>query len=248
MPFRPLALALTLAVAAAAPAQAQLGGLVKKAKAAVVGDKPAAVAATKAAPTGPVSVKPQDRIDATSLDLFARALVAEKSWLEERARIRATLRTPEDYRRCAEVAVHGSTPEGKKLMQYYLDAISSKDNDGSAEFMTKLATTMQAEQDKIVFGKCGYDPAKYGPEPGPSALYQPSEHEAAKQVGLEQQRYALLKERITPFCNFDAAARGAGDVRIPGSGSGVYFVYEAQEAELLSPRCTELLTAMRAIS
>lgn len=243
-----LALAGALAVTTATPGHAQLGGLVKKAKAAAGVDKPAAVTKIESSPVGPVKVKPADRIDEPSLELFARALTAERQWLEERARIRTTLKSPADYRRCSDIALAPTTPEAKKMMQDYLDAMASKDNDGSAEYMTKIANGMKAQQDRIVQGKCGYDPAQYPEEPGPGALYRPSEHEAAKKVGLDQTRYALLKERITPFCAFDAAARGNGDVRIPGSGSGVYFVYEANEAALLAPRCSQLLAGMKAIS
>ena len=243
-----LTLATAMAVTLAVPGHAQLGGLMKKAKAAAGVDKPAAVVKVESAPVGPVKVKPADRIDEPSLDLFARALTAEKQWLEERARIRTTLKSPEDYRRCSEVALAPTTPEAKKMMQDYLDAMASKDNDGSAEYMTKIAMAMKAQQDRIVQGKCGYDPSLYPPEPGPSALYHPSEHEAAKLVGMDQKRYALLKERITPFCAFDAAARGAGDVRVPGIGTGVYYVYEASEAALLTPRCSQLLAGMKAVS
>lgn len=243
-----LTLATAMAVTIATPGQAQLGGLVKKAKAAAGVEKPTAVAKVESAPVGPVKVKPADRIDEASLVLFAKALSAEKSWLEERARIRTTLKSPAEFRRCSEVALAPTTPEAKKMMQAYMDAMASKDNDGSAEYMTKIANGMKAEQDRIVQGKCGYDPSQYPEEPGPGALYRPSEHEAAKQVGLDQKRYALLKERVTPFCAFDAAARGTGDVRIPGIGTGVYFVYEAAEAELLAPRCQQLLAAMKAVS
>jgi hypothetical protein len=145
------------------------------------------------------------------------------------------------------MALAPTTPESKQMMQEYLDAVSSKDNDGNPEFMTKLAFAMKEKQDRIVQSKCGYNPSDYPEEPGPGALYRPSEHEAAKKVGLEPKRYALLKERVTPFCAFDAAARGQGDVRIPGSGTGVFFVYEEAEAALLTPRCDQLLAAMKAI-
>jgi hypothetical protein len=246
--IRPLALTLALASTLAAPGQAQLGGLVKKAKSAIAGsDTPAATAVAKATPTGPVTVKPAHRIDAASLDLFAQALAAEKTWLEDRARIRKTLRTKDDFRQCAQVAV-ATSPEGQKLTQMYLDAIESKENDGSVAFMTKVAEKLQAEQEKIVFANCGYDPDKYGPEPGPAALYQPSEHEAAKKVGMEHPRYAILKERITPFCAMDPAERGGGDVRVRGDGNGVFYVYEASEAALLAPRCDALLKAIKAVS
>jgi hypothetical protein len=245
--MRPLALALAMAATLATPGHAQLGGLVKKAKTAIAGDKPAATAVAKATPTGPVTVKAAHRMDAASLDLFAQALSAEKAWLEERARIRKTLRTKDDYRRCSEMAMVTS-PEAQKAQQTYLDAFQSKENDGSVEFMTKLAEKLQAEQLKIITAKCGHNPDEYGPEPGPGALYQPSEHEAAKKVGMEHDRYAILKERITPFCAMDPAERGGGDVRVRGSGSGVFYVYEAAEATLLAPRCDALLTAIKAVS
>ena len=248
----PWALVLTAVLAATAPVplSAQLGGLARKAKAALSGEKvatPEPVATPGATPSDPVRVSAADRIDAASLDLFVQALAAERSWLEERARIRKSLRTPDDYRSCAEVTTQTSV-EGKKVMQMYLDAMASPDNDGSTEFMTALANKMKAEQDRIVLAACGHDPAEYGAAPIPGAAYQPSEHAAAEQVGLPQLRYAMLKERIMPFCSVDASSRGTGEARVRGIGTGIYYVYEADEVALLSPRCDELVRAMRAIA
>jgi hypothetical protein len=247
------ALALTATIATAAPVtplSAQFGGLAKKAKAALGVDKKASEATAAAgatAPTGPVSVRAEHRIDAASLDLFEQALAAEHRWLTERARIRKSLRTPADYRTCSEMTV-ALSPEGKKVMQMYLDAIESPANDGSVEFMTALANKMKAEQDRIIFAACGYDPAEYGAPHNPSALHQPSEYAAATEVGMPQTRYALLKERVIPFCALDAASRSANSGRVPGDGHGIYYIYEPAEIELLAPRCDALKRAIQAIS
>jgi hypothetical protein len=244
-----LALAAVATAAPVSPLTAQFGGLAKKAKAAIGIDKkaPADAAAATVTPTGPVSVRDADRIDAASLDLFEKALAAEQRWLTERARIRKGLRTPTDYRTCSETTITLS-PEGKKVMQMYLDAIESPANDGSVEFMTALANKMKAEQDRIILAACGYDPAEYGAPHDPSALHQPSEHAAASEVGMPQARYALLKERIVPFCALDASSRSANSGRVPGIGTGVYYVYERAEMELLAPRCDALQRAIQAIS
>lgn len=249
---RALALAAIVATAApAAPLAAQFGGLAKKAKAALGVDKaaPDAGAATPAAaaPAGPVRVRDADRMDAASLDLFERALAAEHAWLTERARIRKSLRSPADYRTCSEQTIAFS-PQGKKLTQTYLDAMQSPANDGSVEFMTALANKLKAEQDRIILAACGYDPAEYGAPHDPSALHQPSEHAAATEVGMPQQRYALLKERVVPFCALDAASRTASGGRVPGDGHGIYYVYEPAEVELLAPRCDALQRAIQAVS
>ncbi len=247
----PWALALAAAIATTAPVTplaAQFGGLAKKAKAALGVDKQAPdAAANVTSSTGPVSVREEHRIDAASLDLFERALAAEHRWLTERAQIRKGLRTPADYRTCSQTVVAVS-PEGKKVMQMYLDAIESPANDGSVEFMTALANKMKAEQERIIFAACGYDPAEYGAAHDPSASHQPSEHAAASEVGLPYARYALLKERIVPFCALDAANRGTGAAKVPGDGRNIYYIYEPAETELLAPRCDALQRAIQAVS
>ena len=51
-----------------------------------------------------------------------------------------------------------------------------------------------------------------------------------------------------PFCSVEASSRGTGEARVRGIGTGIYYVYEADEVALLSPRCDELVRAMRAIA
>ncbi|MES2124915.1 MAG: hypothetical protein V4503_09560 [Gemmatimonadota bacterium] len=241
------AAALCLAVVAA-PARlpAQLGGLARKAKAALGVEKTTtSVAAAGPVANKPVVIRPTDRIDAESIELFSQALEVERTWLEERARIRKGLRPLADYRDCADGAVQRS-PEGARLLKMYTDAVTSSENDGSAEYMTRLANRMKAEQEKIVFAACGYDPGEYAAEPSASPA-RPSEYAAAAKVGLDQRRYAILKERVTPFCALDAAERGDGDVRVRGIGYGIFYVYDRAEAEVLAPRCDALRRAIQAI-
>jgi hypothetical protein len=242
-----LALAAVASAAPVSPLSAQFGGLAKKAKAALGVDKKTPEAAAATTPTGPVSVREEHRIDAASLDLFEKALAAEHRWLTERARIRKSLRSPADYRECSEKTIAFS-PEGKKVTQMYLDAMASPDNDGSVEYMTALANKLKAEQEKVILAACGYDPAEYGAPHNPSALHQPSEHAAATEVGLPQARYALLKERVVPFCALDPASRSSNAGRVPGDGRGIYYVYEQAEIDLLAPRCDTLQRAIQAIS
>ena len=60
-----------------------------------------------------------------------------------------------------------------------------------------------------------------------------------KAAGLTERQYAILKERIVPFCAA-AVASGPGELRIARG-----YVYTTAEMEALRPRCATLLPALR---
>lgn len=76
--------------------------------------------------------------------------------------------------------------------------------------------------------------------PGPSAhAAEPGQAEAHPY----RRKYALLKERWTPFCGAltEAALKGDGKYRtVKGVGSGVY-VYSSSEAEVMTANCTAVM-------
>jgi hypothetical protein len=60
-----------------------------------------------------------------------------------------------------------------------------------------------------------------------------------KEAGLTERQYAVLKERILPFCTA-AASSGSGELKVDGG-----FVYTTTEMQALRPRCATLLPALR---
>lgn len=60
-----------------------------------------------------------------------------------------------------------------------------------------------------------------------------------KAAGLTERQYAILRERVVPFCTA-AGAGGSGELRIDGG-----FIYSTAEVEALRPRCAKLLPALR---
>ena len=66
--------------------------------------------------------------------------------------------------------------------------------------------------------------------------------------GFTAREYAVIKERVVPFCRAQDAAAGDGDVRLPGRGTNVYFVYTPAEAAALRTRCGALMQALAATS
>lgn len=61
---------------------------------------------------------------------------------------------------------------------------------------------------------------------------------------FNERQYAILKERIVPFCA--GGARADSDVRIPGANNK-FYVYSQAEAQALAPRCAELTARLRAV-
>jgi hypothetical protein len=232
-------------IAAVTPnaANAQLGRLVKKAKAAAGIDTPAATAAEARQgddATQGISVRAGDRITEPALEQFVIALEAERTFLAKQVAERKAAKTPEQYGACYQGIILDNA-EGRKLM----DQFERESKDASDQVMLRAAEKLAAELKRLTLEVCGTDPSEMPPLTGPEAIAGREKHAAAVS-GMERRKYALLKERIIPLCALDASAVSDGDLSIPGDGAN--FVYLASEVTLVRPRCGALMPSLQAIS
>lgn len=235
--------AVALMLLAPAPASAQFGKLVKKAKEAAGVDKSAPAAAATAAPAGPVSVNAEWELTKANLDRFAAGLEADKASRAASVKMLATIKTKSAYDQCGMAFATG--PDYQKLMSDYNAQIAkAADQDAQMKIGQAFGENLQAAMQK----RCGPDPSRYPESQRQSVINADAEKAAIEKSGFTPRVYGVLKERIAPFCAADAATRGSGDVRLPGSGRGIFYVYTAAESAELAPRCAPLLDAMRASS
>lgn len=232
--------AMVVLLLAPASASAQFGKLVKKAKEAAGVDKsaPAAVAAA-----GPVTVNAEWELTKANLDRFAAGLDADKASRAASLKMLAAIKTKSAYDQCGVTFATG--PDYQKLMSDYNAALAKAgDADAQMKVGQKFGEDLQAAMQK----RCGPDPARYPESQRQSVINADAEKAAIEKSGLTPRVYAVLKERIVPFCTADASTRGSGDVRLPGSSRSVFYVYTAAESAELAPRCAPLMDAMRATS
>ncbi len=217
------------------PAEAQLRGFIKKkiaekAVGTVVGKDssetaaaaPAHGEARAAAPAGPRFDERVLEMTPANLDKLQAALVAEKAYRDSVEAAFAKMLTPEQYQPCKMKAI--TSPEAQKLTQHV--------DYGNTQATQETAQKLLA----LVAKQCGPEPSSKDKN---GELYQAGAH-AAEVAGLSPEQYAVLRERLTPFCS------GDGGARIPGSGPGIYYVYSETEIAALQPRCAKLMALMPA--
>lgn len=166
------------------------------------------------------------------LDRFERSLAAEVAERREVARFLSPDARAR-YESC-QMASYQDTAMAKLMEQQ--SAASEK---GDMAALQRVSQAMMAHLEK----KCGVEPSSVPAwkvkERAPAA--------GAKAGGFEPRQYAMIKERIPPFCAAPADASAEG-VRIPGQGKNIFWVYRPGEAQALRPRCDALLKALNAVS
>lgn len=216
-------LLLTLECLMAAPAPSQIGGLVRRAKA-------AANTATPTSESAAPDIKPEDRLTASGLDAFARGLDAEVAFRDSASRHRTPVKSPEAYSQCG--ATIATSPEFQRIQATYSDAVGKAN--GSGEAVTKAAEEYAQSLKNLLNTRCGPDPRQSGSDEA-SQIQRGAIDAGVRAAGVTSARYAMWKERVVPFCNLPAAKRGNGVVRADG------YAYLASEAEALAPRCATLM-------
>jgi hypothetical protein len=251
-----------LTVSAGAEAQG-IGGLIKKKVEDVKkGDQPDARSEQQKSSFHNADVLP---ITKTMLDGLKVGITTEIRLRREfRQMLVTSYKTPDQYNAC--VGEVGMSPEGQKilnLMSTLKDPITPADIQRVTE---KMDTDMKA----LVKQKCGGDvnfdwpmgkratkleeieaqaAAAVNPsseEPVPD-LDGSSENSGAYAAEISVHAYQVLKERIVPFCM--AYEKGTikidgKPVAIPGSGRNIYWLFTAEEAAYLAPRCKELMALL----
>jgi hypothetical protein len=196
-------------LAQAAPAEAQIRERIKRATAAKAASAVAeralgGSAETPGAPGSPRFDEAVIEITPDLLERFTAGLAAESAEREEIPRLRRALPEPEEHDRCLDGLERD--PTYQSLMRRADD--SAADDDAFREYIVE---------------KCGDDE---------TSLQERPARMGRKAAGLTTRQYAVLKERVVPFCSN------------PGRTGG--FVYSRTEAEALRPRCDALLPVLRA--
>lgn len=212
------------------PVDAQLGGFIKKkvkdtVKGQVSGSTgDASAAGGTRAPTSPSGPQFDERVlelNPGNLDKLQTALVAERAFRDSLNASYARMKTPEQYQQCKMNAMMG--PEAQQVTK----SIDYNDVQASQAAGQKLLA--------IVAKQCGADPS--GQNKGAELNKAPAN--AAEAAGLSQEQYAVLKERVKPFCS-----EGGGTGKVAGSGARIFYVYTESEIAALQPRCEKLMALM----
>ncbi len=203
-----------------AHADAQIGGfLKKKIKQAVKGDSTEQTAQkggpAKAAPGGPAFDEYVLQLSSRNLDRLEQALAGEKAFRDSVLAVRAKLMTPQQYGQCRYKAM--GSPEAQALT-----ANPPKDAAGFQKYNSDFEAFIQK--------RCGANPNTFKEED-----LSPGAEIGARASGLTRQQYAIMKERIAPFC------KAGGAARVPGAMPGMDYVYAPEEIAALQPRCTKLM-------
>jgi hypothetical protein len=201
----------------------------------------------------------------TLLDGLKVGVNTELRLRKEFQQLLASYKTPEQYDACqAEV---GMSEEGQKIMSQ----MTTLKDPVKPEDLQRVIEKMDVEMKALLKNKCGDDIRFVWPEGKQSEKLAEIEVKAAEAVdpsaeppgpdldgssvgagepfaaGIDIWSYRVLKERIPPFCI--AYEKGAikldgNPVSIPGHGTRVFWVYSAQEAAFLAPRCKEFMALL----
>ena len=242
-------LALTLGLALCTPGTGSgigIGDMLKnKVKAVKGAPKPKPAASGE---TGAIKSRIDPPATAEELAKFKAALQLEGAERGKATKVLATLKTREAWDKCR--IDYQMSPEGMKLGEKLLKI---PDN-ATAEERTRMTTELAAEMDKAFVAKCGPDPGKYDAR----QMMRDALAKGSDAFEKEDWKYASWKEWVLAFCEYiealkkqpDAPAKPAqmkaDGLRIPGQGTGIYFVYTATEVNLLLDQCESLVPLIQA--
>jgi hypothetical protein len=222
-------------------AHGQLGGL-RRAAQRVGGAAPAVPAAAQPAQASqPTSAASQVNrggvleLTAPVLDRFGQAVAAYEADLAQQAQRLSSLKTPEQMAQC-QLDFYNS--EAGQAVYAKLNAAAES---GDYARMTAVGEEVKT----ALTNACG------DPEEGERIRSGASEHAQQAAIaagGFTAREFALIQERIVPFCRAAASLPADGDVRLPGEGRDIFWVYTAAEAAALRERCGALMQDLETIS
>lgn len=255
--FRPLgglAVAIAVLTVSATPAQAQFGRLkdaIKKkavdaaATAAGVKDSSSGSSASSGSSSGSgarttVSASAAGRtssiyssrvIEMTPdvLDRFTQALNAEAAHGKEAKAAEAKLLKADKLTDC-RVHLYQTSAERQRMQKDYEAAMQKQD----------MASIQKATIEISAFEN------EHCPAWSPNAVQALHKlpPEVLTSANLTAGQYAVLKERIVPFCKLAPTANENG-ARIQGSGHDVFYAYSAAEVNALQPRCKTIMPVLQ---
>ncbi|HSQ29716.1 MAG TPA: hypothetical protein VLN49_07700 [Gemmatimonadaceae bacterium] len=233
--LRSAALALVIGAALPVPASPQIGGLIKKkVKQTIEQTRVGTDTASKASAArahGPSFDEATLEITPALLDRFEKGVTAEAAERKEVERQIAKFLPRDAFEKCRQSLMR--TPEAQAAYREYTGMLKGTDQ----EAMRKASEWYGKRLSEITRPKCGPSPSEAEIMKGD--LLGGPEKVGEKAAGLTERQYAVLKERVLPFCTA-AASSGSGELKVEGG-----FVYTTAEMEALRPRCATLLPALR---
>jgi hypothetical protein len=242
----PLVLVALLAIVPAPRVEAQIGGLIKKKAAEAVKGKDSKndQAKTVAKDEGPITSQFEKEcgpVTPETVDKFYRGLQAEIAGREAYDRKLAGTKPDEEVNQCR--GNETISPDGIKIVQRGLE------NGGTTEYVTKQLEKNRQDLETYLLKKCGVGRSKVEQE-------KYKDLDAARKAGisasgLSENCYDKLKEFALAFCKdlTPAQQKVATEqgIKVPGHGSNVFWVFTADEAKAMFPRCGDLMKAVDAL-
>ena len=222
-----------------------IGGLIKKkaVEAAKGKDAKNDQGKTVAKDEGPIKsefAKECGPITPEAIDNFYRGLQAEAAGREAYDRKLAVTKPDEDVNQCR--GKETISPEGMALIQRGLM------NGGTTDYVQKQLEKNREDLEKHLLQKCGVGRSKI--EQDRSKEYDAARKAGIGASGLSDECYDKLKEFALAFCKGLSPAQQKlateQGIKVPGQGSGIFWVFTADEAKAMFPRCGDLVRAVNA--
>lgn len=241
------ALGLILMFALADDAQAQrIGGLIKKTVDKATKPKEATPPTKEAAPEPSLfSFEP----NADAMASFKRGLDIEINARNEYRSELAKLKTEEQYKACEQSMMMSA--EGLKVTQ---EIVARMEKAKTPEDYQKMSEWQTEAYNTLAMKQCGADPRKLDGQR--RTIFDNASKAAAKEAGkgwkgaapLNDETilrdYRILKELAAKFCSLPADLRQDAQengIRVPGSGSNVFWVFPAGFTQWVGPECDDLI-------
>jgi len=201
--------------------------------------------------TGAITSRIEPKATPENLAKFKNALQTELAERERVTKFLASLKSPEAYNKCKTEWMMSA--EGQKLGQRYLEGMTGKSGDA----LQKHVETVGVEMEKAIEKSCGPDPGHYN-QGWASQQTRDAIGKASDEFAEDDYAYATWKEWVLEFCSYVAELKKQPDaaqkiakikdegLRIPGSGTGIYYVYTASEANALLDQCESLVPLIQA--
>jgi hypothetical protein len=242
-----LVIAALLALAPAHQLESQgIGGLIKKKAVEAAKGKDAKKDAGKeiAKDDGPMTSKFDKDcgpVTPEAVENFLKGLQAERAGQQEFDRKAAATKPDAEVRACRDREQIG--PEGLSIIKRGLEG----GNLTGADVM-KIMEKNRQELESFLVKRCGVPASKYDLSEK-TRDFDAAHAAGAKTAGLTEHCYDKLKEFATAFCQglTPAQQKAASEqgIKVPGSGTDVFWVFTADEAKAFFPRCGDLMQALK---
>ncbi|NJD11790.1 MAG: hypothetical protein FIB01_15560 [Gemmatimonadetes bacterium] len=217
--------------------QAQLGGLrkLKQKVEQAVGEKPAAASEDDPQQRSPYSENVLE-ITPEVADCLERALAAENAELAAFKSWAAKVKSEDQYQACSTQSM--MSPEGQAISAEMTAAL-----DKGQQAAMQAMQTAQVKLEALTEKYCGPQPRKV--EERRREAQAAAQKKGMQACGYTERQYFILKERLTPGCTSELLAQADGALKLPGDGTGMFWVYSPAEVKVLKTRCGRLVALLK---